>query len=87
MANTRAAADLKGWLEQDALQILTAREALRDESVRSQMYVIGPPVFFPAALATAPVADDVSFLVPSWFRCRRLQQRSEERRVGKECRG
>ena len=74
VANTRAAADLKGWLEQDALQILTAREALRDESVRSQMYVIGPPVFFPAALATAPVADDVSFLVPSWFRSRRLQQ-------------
>ena len=74
VANTRAAADLKEWLKQDALQILTAREALRDESVRSQMYVIGPPVFFPAALATAPVADDVSFLVPSWFRSRRLQQ-------------
>lgn len=74
VANTRAAADLKEWLKQDALQIKTAREAFRNVSMRSQMYVIGPPVLFPAALATAPVADDVSFLVPSWFRSRSLRQ-------------
>lgn len=74
VANKRAAGDLKEWLKRNALQVQTAREAFRDESTRSQMYVIGPPVLFPAAVATAPVADDVSFLVPSWFRSRRLQQ-------------
>lgn len=74
VANTRAAADLKKWLKLDALQIKTAREAFCNVSTRSQMYVIGPPVLFPAALATAPVTDDVSFLVPSWFRSRSLRQ-------------
>ena len=76
VANKVAAVELKEWLKRDALKVLTAREALHDESLCSQMYVIGPPIFFPAALATAPVADDVSYLVPSWFRSRRLRQSS-----------
>ena len=64
--------ELREWLQRDHLQVLTAREALSAVSDRSQMYVVGPPVFYPRALATAAVTDEISYLVSDWFRCRKL---------------
>lgn len=68
--------ELREWLERDGLQVLTAREALSAVSNRSQMYVVGPPVFYPRALATAAVTDEISYLVSDWFRCRKLPRSS-----------
>ena len=64
--------ELREWLQRDHLQVLTAREALSAVSDRSQMYVVGPPVFYPRALVTAAVTDEISYLVSDWFRCRKL---------------
>ena len=64
--------ELSDWLQRDGLQVLTARQALSAVSERSQMYVVGPPIFYPRALATAAVADEISYLVSDWFRCRKL---------------
>lgn len=68
--------ELREWLQRDGLQVLTAREALSAVSNRSQMYVVGPPVFYPRALATAAVTDEISYLVSDWFRCRKLPRSS-----------
>lgn len=66
--NRAAAVELKAWLRRDELQVLTASQALGSISDRSQMYIVGPPIFFPRALATAAVTDEVSYLVSDWFR-------------------
>ena len=71
VAASRIAADgLISWLGIDGLLVATASEAVRARPGREWMYVIGPPVFFPASLVTAPITDDVSFLIPEWFRNR-----------------
>lgn len=70
--NRKDVIELRKWLQRDGLQVLTAREALSAAFDRSQMYVVGPPIFYPRALVTSAVTDEISYLVPSWFRCRRL---------------
>lgn len=72
VANRSDVIELREWLQRDGLQVLTAREALSAVSDRSQMYVVGPPVFYPRALVTAAVTDEISYLVSDWFRCRKL---------------
>lgn len=72
VANRSDVIEVREWLQRDGLQVLTARQALSAVLVRSQLYVVGPPIFYPRALVTAPVTDDISYLVPDWFRCRKL---------------
>ncbi len=31
------------------------------------VYVVGPPSFFPSSIVTAPIAEEVIFLMPSWL--------------------
>ena len=64
--------EVREWLQRDGLQVLTARQALSEVLEREQMYVVGPPIFYPSALATAAVTDEISYLVSDWFRCRKL---------------
>lgn len=71
-ANRSDAIEFREWLQRDGLQILTARQALSAVPECSQMYVVGPPIFYPRALATAAVTDEISYLVSDWFRCRKL---------------
>ena len=72
VANRSDVIEVREWLQRDGLQVLTARQALSSVLVRSQLYVVGPPIFYPRALVTAPLTDDISYLVPDWFRCRKL---------------
>lgn len=66
-ASRPAAAGLESWLRDHGIPVLTVGELERDQPVREQAYVIGPPRFFRSSLVTAPVTEGVSFLVPAWF--------------------
>jgi hypothetical protein len=66
-ASKTAAAGLQSWLQERNVMVLTAGELERDQSQREQVYVVGPPRFFPSSLVTAPVTSGVSFLLPVWF--------------------
>ncbi|MEU0646119.1 hypothetical protein [Streptomyces umbrinus] len=70
--SNRARAGLQEWLNSLSVPVLLPGE-LGDVSERVvQLYVAGPPSFFPPSLATAPAADELTFLMPAWFRHRAI---------------
>lgn len=66
-ANRPARAGLEGWLSERGVLVLTAGELEREQPRVDRAYVVGPPRFFKSSLVTAPVSNEVSFLVPAWF--------------------
>jgi hypothetical protein len=66
-ASTSARAGLGSWLERSDVMVLTAGDLEREQPRLDQAYVVGPPRFFRSSLVTAPVIDEVSFLIPAWF--------------------
>lgn len=71
-ASKSAAVGMEAWLHELEVLVLTVGELERDQAVRAQAYVVGPPRFFRSSLVTAPVTYSVSYLLPSWFRDRSL---------------
>lgn len=69
-ASRRAASGLESWLEAYGVPVLTAGDFQRSQPCREQAYVIGPPRIYRSSLVTAPVASEVSFILPAWFRDR-----------------
>ncbi|MCC8450481.1 hypothetical protein [Streptomyces rochei] len=66
-SSNRARAGLQEWLNSLSVPVLLPGE-LGDVSERvEQLYVAGPPSFFPTSLVTAPAADELAFLMPAWF--------------------
>jgi hypothetical protein len=62
-----ARAGLQEWLAPLAVPALLSGE-VGDVSERiEQLYVVGPPLFFPPSLVTAPAANELTFLMPAWF--------------------
>jgi hypothetical protein len=62
LLSTLGEADIRG------VRVLTAGE-LGDADARvGRACIIGPPRFFRSSLVTAPAAERMCFLVPSWFR-------------------
>lgn len=39
-----------------------------------QLYVVGPPIFYPTSLLYSPVSSQLTFLMPSWFKMLDLPQ-------------
>ncbi len=66
-ASKPAVAGLGAWLRGHRVRVLTVGELEREHFKREQAYVVGPPRFFRSSLVTAPVTEEVSFLIPAWF--------------------
>ncbi|MFC4631774.1 hypothetical protein ACFO6V_26270 [Promicromonospora alba] len=66
-ASRRAQLALESWLQKYGILVLAAGDLERDQPDRGQAYVVGPPRFYRSSLVTAPVTDEVSFLLPAWF--------------------
>lgn len=73
-ANGSAAAGLKSWLLEHGVLVLTAGDLQRNQPEREQTYVVGPPRFYRSSLVTAPITEEVSFLLPAWFGDRSVPQ-------------
>ncbi|WP_146112954.1 hypothetical protein [Arthrobacter sp. MYb214] len=71
-ANRPAAQDLRTWLEPLGITVLTRSEWARLRDPFEVTYVIGPPKFFGPSLVTAPVTNELSYILPSWFRDRSI---------------
>ena len=66
-ASKPAQLGLAPWLGKHGITVMTAGELERDHQSREQAYVVGPPRFYRASLTTAPVTEEVSFVLPAWF--------------------
>jgi hypothetical protein len=70
--NHDAKLGMHGWLGARNVPVLTSPELERRDPSDDQVYAVGPPRFFASSLVTAPVADEVSFVIPTWFGDRSL---------------
>ncbi|OAV52979.1 hypothetical protein [Enteractinococcus helveticum] len=68
----RAAIGLGHWLQEHEVPVLTQGEFVRSQFTWEQAYVIGPPRIYRPSVITAPVASEISFLLPMWFRDRSI---------------
>jgi hypothetical protein len=66
----RARAGLQEWLNSLSVPVLLPGELGQVGERVEQLYVAGPPCFFPPSLVTAPTADELTFVMPAWFRHR-----------------
>ncbi|AZI57715.1 hypothetical protein EH165_05700 [Nakamurella antarctica] len=66
-ASTTARAGLQSWLEGFDVDVATAGDLEGVRSGTNQAYVVGPPRFFHSSLLTAPVVEEMSFIMPAWF--------------------
>ncbi|MER7604760.1 hypothetical protein [Nocardioides sp. NPDC127503] len=67
-----ARAGLQDWLETLAVPVVLPGELGGLSDAIEQLYVVGPPIFFPSSVVTAPATEEVAFLLPSWFGHRSL---------------
>ncbi|ADP84923.1 hypothetical protein [Pseudofrankia inefficax] len=67
-ASNGAASGLGRWLGPFGIAVHTVSEMIRGGSSFEQAYAIGPPRFIPRPLLTAPMTDEVAFLIPDWFK-------------------
>ncbi|WAU84917.1 hypothetical protein O1Q96_37635 [Streptomyces sp. Qhu-G9] len=63
----RARAGMQEWLASLAVPVLLPGELGAVDERIEQLYVVGPPFFFPPSLVTAPATDELTFLMPAWF--------------------
>lgn len=67
-ASRRAASSLDRWLGPLGVAVCTVSELIRSGRPFEQAYALGPPRFIPRPLITAPMTDEVSYLLPAWFK-------------------
>jgi len=72
VTNTSAVNDLARWLQPLGVVVLSSSELIHQDHEVEQIYVVGPPRFFPSALVTAPVSSQIAFLLPHWFQDRNI---------------
>lgn len=66
-ASGAARADIQCWLSDLPVRVMTTGDLRRKEPQAEKVFAVGPPRFFRPSLVTAPPADEVSFILPSWF--------------------
>ncbi|WP_030055259.1 MULTISPECIES: hypothetical protein [Streptomyces] len=69
-SSSSARAGMREWLSPLRVPVLLPGELGEVDGRVEQLYVVGPPFFFPPSLVTAPAADELTFLMPAWFRHR-----------------
>ncbi|MEI2638746.1 MAG: hypothetical protein V9F03_07090 [Microthrixaceae bacterium] len=67
---------LEAWLREQGVAVFTTAELQQRAPRVDLVYAVGPPRFFPPSLVTAPVSDEVTFVIPEWFRDRRIPHSS-----------
>ncbi|MEV0645511.1 hypothetical protein AB0I28_09625 [Phytomonospora sp. NPDC050363] len=73
-AGKAAQTALAGWLGDRGVRVLAAGELGRGQLAVDQAYVVGPPCLYSPSLVTAPVTEEVSFILPAWFGDRSIPQ-------------
>ncbi len=73
-ASRPAAVELGHWLRDTGALVVPSSALRREQLSRGQAYVVGPPRFYGSSLLTAPVTEQISFLLPAWFRDRSVPQ-------------
>ncbi|ELT43214.1 hypothetical protein [Arthrobacter nitrophenolicus] len=71
-ANASARAAMGEWLRPLGINVLTVSALRHVKPGVEQSYAVGPPRYFGPSLVNAPVTDDVTFLMPAWFRDRQI---------------
>lgn len=67
-----ARAGLTSWLDEFRAMVVVPSELDTLSPTIETSYVIGPPVFMPSSVVTAPITPEVTFLIPAWFGNRSL---------------
>lgn len=62
-----ARAGLQEWLDSLSVPVVLPGELSGLGEAIEQLYVVGPPIFFPPSLVTAPATDELAFVMPAWF--------------------
>ncbi|MEU0188923.1 hypothetical protein ABZ250_03470 [Streptomyces afghaniensis] len=62
-----ARAGMQEWLTSLAVPVFLPGELGEVSERVEQLYVVGPPCFFPPSLVTAPATNELTFLMPAWF--------------------
>ncbi|MCX5333810.1 hypothetical protein [Streptomyces sp. NBC_00140] len=62
-----ARAGMQEWLASLTVPVLLPGELGEVSERIEQLYVVGPPFFFPPSLLTAPATNELTFLMPAWF--------------------
>lgn len=66
-SNGAARAGLASWLDEVGATVLVPSELAAVDPIIETSYVIGPPMFMPSSVVTAPATPEVTFLMPDWF--------------------
>lgn len=67
VANKSAQFAFREWFGDKSPRIMTPGELRHCKSDVEQVYVVGPPRFYPSSLVTAPVTGSISFIMPAWY--------------------
>lgn len=62
-----ARAGMYRWLERFGVRAVVPSELDSLSADVEQSYVVGPPIFFPVSLVTAPATEAITFIMPTWF--------------------
>ena len=73
-ANRPAQAAVEVWLADHGALVVTPGQLELVPPHVDLAYAIGPPRFYNSAMVTAPVTDEINFLMPSWFADRSIPQ-------------
>lgn len=69
---TASRVGLESWLGQYGVRVVTPSEMMDLPGAIVQSYVVSPPIFLPASLINAPRTDEVTYVIPAWFKDRSL---------------
>lgn len=69
-SNGAARAGIEPWLDEVGTTVLLPSELDTVGEAIETSYVVAPPMFMPSSIVNAPVAPEVTFLMPAWFRNR-----------------
>ncbi|BDR52215.1 hypothetical protein KIM372_01220 [Bombiscardovia nodaiensis] len=74
-SSTASKDGMKSWLQaaQVNTEVYTLGDLLRTGHEIEQIYVVGPPRFYSPALLTSPTSSQISFIMPNWYRDRKLR--------------
>ncbi|QDY66593.1 hypothetical protein FQA45_09800 [Glutamicibacter halophytocola] len=71
-ASRPATQDLRTWLEPYGIAVVTQSELARLNAHFEITYAVGPPKFFGSSVVTSPATNELSYLLPSWFKDRSI---------------
>lgn len=72
LSNSKCRAEVSDWLQPMGVDAVTTSDMRRSQEFPELVYAIGPPIFFPPAVITAPTCGEIIFITADWFHTKDL---------------